>query len=161
MSIRISVEWTNIQKFLKILEGTLSVIYFDFNNTPIQKELYKCYVKITEGSISYSAIDRNIGIPTILSQLLNDQTQAILRAYYNGFILHDHVYTWVESSHGYSPHEWAVKQYESLSKTGQRNFENTCFDHELQKVGTKKLFKTKIIESLKRLEYNNANKEKS
>lgn len=147
MTIKIEVEWTNIQKFLSVIEGTLVVYYVD--EPMLQyKELYSCHVTIQENTTSFSKIDGKRGMPGILTKLLYDEIHCMLDSYYKGFLLSDQIYHWVDDSSGYSDlSTWGKKKYKALSKESKENFKMQCFSRDAN-------IEKELVKNLKGLQKN-------
>lgn len=94
--IRISMKFTTIQPFLRVLEGYVHVEEVDehiLSKAPI--EILTCKVRKTEGTIGYSSINQHFGIPSKLFETVRPIIDTMVKSYWNGMILEENIYQWV------------------------------------------------------------------
>lgn len=91
--IRMNIKWNFVSPSLRVVSGLLSV-----DDLEVGKEgrnIFKCKVKVEEGSLGFSSIEDD-GIPSKLFESIKEQIELMSRSFFNGVILRDCCYHWLD-----------------------------------------------------------------
>ena len=118
--IRINIKWDFISPSLRVISGILTVENFASDATSKGEVLLRCRVKKESGTLGYSSIDDKGkgGIPHYLFEALRPQINTMVRSYYDGVLLKDFQYDWVENPNNLSFDEWLTSNGVSRKKGG-------------------------------------------
>ena len=111
MGIRIRIDWTFVSPLLRIASGILKVEVV--TNGKVNKLLFKCKVKKESGSLGYSSSDKNdesLSIPHRLFEELKPTIDVMVRSYFQGMILENSDFHWIEDSLSKPFEEWAEEK---------------------------------------------------
>jgi len=121
--IGFEIEWTNKQKFLGVLSGILTITdqntYMNDNDKTYNiyhRVIGKCEVSIKEGSTSFTAIEGEPGIPSILIEFIGDQIKDAMRNYFAGFYMNDKIYGHVSTKEKEKTTEWAKRKMREMPR---------------------------------------------
>jgi len=95
MGIRIDIEWEFISPLLQRASGDIKVWEIDQNltvNIP-KKLILQCKCHIESGSLGFQG-----HIPTALFNIYEDKIKPLMRSYYDGMLLKNKQYHWIEES---------------------------------------------------------------
>jgi hypothetical protein len=121
--ITFEIEWTNKQKFLGVLSGILTITDQNtyMNDTDKTYNIYhrvigKCEVSIKEGSTSFTAIEGEPGIPSILIEFIGGQIQDAMRNYFAGFYMNDKIYCHIDTREKEKTTDWAKRKMRDMPR---------------------------------------------
>ncbi len=108
--IRIKIRWNFTSPLLRIASGILKVEDIILGNGKSDKLLIKCKVKKEPGTLGYSAIRPDKGIPSQLFEELRPIIDRMVNSYYRGMILETSDFEWINDSADMKFEEWAEKK---------------------------------------------------
>lgn len=105
--LRIHIEWEFTSPFLQTASGILYIIdmYHGFGKS--DRILLKCKVEKKTGSTGYSSIDKTRGIHSTFFESLKPYIDVMIQSYYDGMVLNNKTYAWVDDSADMSFEQWA------------------------------------------------------
>ena len=101
--VRIIIKWETRSPFLQVLSGILTAEDVDssYKDDPIL--LFKCKVKVEQGSTGYSAISPEEGIPSKLFEKLRPAIDVMVHSYYRGTQLDEIDFLWIQKEEEETP----------------------------------------------------------
>ena len=115
--LRISINWTFVSPVLRVSTGILKV---EFQNKDWAfEEIFRCKVRKEQGTIGYSGIPPDLGVPADLFEALRPTINTMVRAYWDGMILEKSTYEWVEDSADLTFEEWKEKRGVTIGKNNK------------------------------------------
>lgn len=93
--VRIIIKWETRSPFLQVLTGILTAEDVDCSYTEKPKSLFKCKVKVEQGSTGYSAIMPEDGIPSKLFEKLRPVIDVMVHSYFRGVKLDETDFLWI------------------------------------------------------------------
>jgi len=129
MGIRVDIEWEFISPLLRRASGIVKV--WDMHNSisTQQKEwdpngnnnlILECRCHIEQGSNGFSGMEEYEGVPTKLFNIYGDTIRAMMKAFFDGMILRNKQFHWIEESlHGEKLFQiWKDMQVEKIESSG-------------------------------------------
>jgi len=93
--VRILIEWKVKSPFLQVLTGILTAEDIDCSYSTPAKLLFKCRVKIEQGSTGYSSLNKEKGMPSEIFDKLKPVMDVMVHSYYRGAMLKSDDFYWV------------------------------------------------------------------
>jgi hypothetical protein len=122
MGIRIDIEWNFTSPVLQRASGIIKIWKIDQelleSNPP--ELIFQCRCRVERGSMGFTGITEGESFSSRLLTIYDNQIKTLMRSYYDGMLLRDKQYHWVEESlHGDKMFEdWETMQLQTQPYRG-------------------------------------------
>lgn len=97
------INWEIRSPFLQVLTGILTAEDVDCSYVTPPKLLFKCKVKLEQGSTGFSAITPEDGIPSNLFEKLRPVIDVMVHSYFRGAKLDEVDFVWIQEEEVKTP----------------------------------------------------------